>query len=220
MAPSPSPEAPLAPTDGAVLLDIADAAIVDGLGGRPPVAPPLAALPPALRDLKGVFVTLTVDGELNGCIGTIEGVEALGHATARHAQSAAYADPRLPPLRQADYERLTIEVSVLSALEPIAALTRHDLLSRVRPRIDGLLIACGRRHGVFLPAVWEQLDEPAAFLDHLQLKAGLDRRRWPPGMRAWRFTAQKFARRSCDQPGPVHPADGGRSALPPFAVAP
>jgi len=98
MAPSPSADGALAADDASLLLDIADAAIVEGLVGGPPSAPPLALLPAALRQHVGVFVTLTVDGDLNGCIGTIEGEEPLGHGTARHAWSAAFADPRLPAL--------------------------------------------------------------------------------------------------------------------------
>ncbi len=71
MAPSPSPDR---------LLDLAEASIVDGLAGRPPHLPPLADLPSELRTARGTFVTLTVDGSLNGCIGTIEGAGPLGHA--------------------------------------------------------------------------------------------------------------------------------------------
>jgi len=190
----------LTDADVELLLDLADAAIVDGLLGRPPGAPPAAALPIALREPRGVFVTLTVDGDLNGCIGSIQGVEPLGRGAARHAWSAAFADPRLPPLRRADYERLTIEVSVLSPLAPIPATTRHDLLHQLRPAVDGLVIAAGPRQGVFLPAVWAQLPEPAMFLDHLQLKAGLRPGWWPPDMQAWRFTAGKFSRRAGEQP--------------------
>ena len=200
MAPLPSAEASLGPSDAECLLDIANAAILDGLAGQPPAAPPLTALAPALRERRGVFATLTVNGALNGCIGTVRGVEALGHGTARHAWSAAYADPRLPRLRHADYPRLTIEVSVLSLLAPIAARSRRELLDQLRPGADGLVIAADGHGGVFLPSVWEQLPDRSAFLDHLLVKAGLAPRYWPPEMRAWRFTAEKFVRRSNDQP--------------------
>lgn len=205
MAPSPSPDT-LTEEEVELLLDLAEAAIVDGLLGRPPAAPPATALPIGLKEPRGVFVTLTVDGELNGCIGRIQAVEPLGHGAARHAWSAAFADPRLPPLRRADYQRLTIEISVLSPMAPIAATTRHDLLSQLRPGVDGLVIAAGPRQGVFLPAVWDQLSEPATFLDHLQLKAGLPPGGWPPDMQAWRFTAAKLSRRAGDQPTPVQAA--------------
>ncbi|HXY28906.1 MAG TPA: AmmeMemoRadiSam system protein A [Acidimicrobiales bacterium] len=200
MAPSPSADAALTAQDAGLLLDIADAAIVEGLFGGPPSVPPLALLPAALRQQVGVFVTLTVDGDLNGCIGTIEGEEPLGHGTARHARSAAFADPRLPALRRADYQRLTTEVSVLSPLAPVAAASRQRMLEQLRPGTDGLVIALGARRGVFLPAVWDQLADPEAFLDHLQVKAGLPPGWWHDAIRAWRFTATKFARRSGERP--------------------
>lgn len=206
MVPSPSPEARLPQRDAGVLLDLADEAVVGGLLGRRPSAPLEHALPPALREHAGLFVTLTVAGELNGCIGSIEGIEALGRAAVRHAWSAAFADPRLPALRPADYDELTIEVSVLSSLTPMPAVSRHEVLEHLRPGVDGLVIAEGSRRSIFLPAVWEQLPEPTTFLAHLQAKAGMRLDTWPPGMRAWRFTATKFARRVGEQPNPSEAA--------------
>ena len=206
MAPSSSAEPPLASADVELLLDIADRAVVDGLLGGLPSATPLPLLPAALREHAGVFVTLTVDGELNGCIGTIEGVEPLGHGAARHAWSAAFADPRLPALRRVDYEHLVIEVSVLSPVSPMPAASRGELVGALRPGVDGLVIAAGAQRGVFLPAVWEQLPEAGAFVDHLQLKAGLSPRWWRAGTRAWRFTATKHARRAGERPTPSQAA--------------
>jgi AmmeMemoRadiSam system protein A len=208
MAPSPSADRGFALAEIELLLDIADGAIVDGLLGGPPAALPVAVLPTALRAARGVFVTLTVDGELNGCIGSIQGVEPLGHGTARHAWSAAFADPRLPALRRVDYGQLTIEVSVLSPLEPMPAMTRSQLLDDLCPGVDGLLIAAGARQGVFLPAVWDQLPEPTMFLDHLQAKAGMQPGWWPAELRAWRFTAEKFVRRAGEQRSLAPPAHG------------
>jgi AmmeMemoRadiSam system protein A len=202
MAPSPSPETVLAAGDRELLLDLADEAIVEGLLGRRDPAPLERRLTPALRRHRGVFVTLTVADELNGCIGSIEGVEALGRAASRHAWSAAFADPRLPALRSADYPELNIEVSVLSPLAPMAADSRHAVLDGLRPGVDGLVIAEGRRRGVFLPSVWKQLPEPDVFLDHLQAKAGIRPDTWPATMLAWRFTATKFARPANEQPNP------------------
>jgi len=204
MARSQWPE--LGEAESSVLLDIADAAIVDGFAGRRPSVPRLAGLPDALGELRGVFVALTVDGELNGCIGTIVGVEPLGQGVARHSWAAAFADPRLPRLLPGQHPHLTIEVSVLSPLDPIGAESRDAVLDQLRPGVDGLVIAGGGGHGVFLPSVWEQLPEPTAFLDHLQHKAGLQHGWWPAHMRAWRFTATKYARRAGEAPSPSRAA--------------
>ena len=139
-------------------------------------------------------MTLNVRGQLNGCIGSIEGVEPLGLAVARHAWSAAFTDPRLPPLHRVDYTHLDIEVSVLSPLSPLPADARNDLLGALRPGVDGLLIGAGSRRAVFLPSVWEQLPSADMFVDHLLRKAGLAPDVWPDDLRAQRFTAQKIRR--------------------------
>lgn len=192
--------APLLSSESELLLDIADAAVVDGLQGRRPRLAPVDDLPPALRTPAGVFATLLVEGELNGCIGSLGDDEPLGHGAARHAWSAAFADPRLPQLRPHDYDRLTIELSVLSPLVPIAAASRHDVMKTVRPRMDGLLLLADRRQAVFLPAVWEKLPDPDDFVDHLLDKAGLPVRGWPPAMQAWTFTVDSYERASVSTP--------------------
>jgi AmmeMemoRadiSam system protein A len=192
----PTSERPLGGADVDLLLDIAERAIVAGLHDVRPIVPAPHELPDSLRRPAGAFVTLNVRGELNGCIGSIEPDEPLGVAVARHAWSAAFTDPRLPALRRADYDHLDIEVSILSPLAPIPASTRGDLLERLQPRVDGLLIAAGSRRAVFLPSVWEQLPSAATFLDHLFRKAGLPLDWWPDDLRAFTFTADKFGRRA------------------------
>jgi AmmeMemoRadiSam system protein A len=194
MAPSPSAETKLEPGDVERLLDIADEAIERALSGLRPEPPAPESLPPALRVPVGVFVTLRVGGELNGCIGALDGVEPLGQAVARLALSAAFGDPRLPALRLSDRARLTIEVSLLSPLVPIAAAGRDDLLSSLRPGTDGLVVAARGRRALFLPAVWEQLPQPDRFVDHLWAKAGLTPGTWPNGIETFRFTAEEHER--------------------------
>ena len=182
--------------DAAVLLDIAEATLVAALAGEAPTLPALHRLPPALHARTGVFVSLHVAGDLNGCIGTVEGVEPLGHAVARLALSSAFGDPRLPPLRPRDFAELTIEVSLLSPLAPIVADTWAELVAALQPGVDGVVINGAGRQGLFLPVVWEQLRDPEDFLDHLWHKAGLVPRVWPSGTQAFRFTAQRHERRT------------------------
>lgn len=195
MAPSPSPERAFDTAQAEQLLDLAQRAIDDYLSERPLALPALAHLAPGLHERVGVFVTLTVAGELQGCVGEVEGDEPMGQAVARLALSAASADPRFAPLRPSQYPELTIEVSILSARSPIAADTREALLEQLRPGIDGLMIADGRHRALFLPDVWSQLPEPDSFVDHLLRKAGIAGRPWPAMLRAWRFTTQRCSRR-------------------------
>ena len=192
MAPSLSSE--LSDVDRATLLDIADESIRAGLAGRARSRVDTASLPPLLAERGAAFVTVRVGSELNGCIGSIEPVAPLGAAVARHAWDAAFADPRLPPLRPEEYEHTTIEVSVLSPLEPIPGRSEAELLAALRPGEDGLVIAAQGRRGLFLPVVWESLPDPRDFLHHLQDKAGLPPGWWPEDMVANRFSVEKFER--------------------------
>lgn len=205
MAPLPSPEIHVVGVEAELLLDIADEAVVAGLAGRPPLTPDPADLPEVLRTPVGSFVTLTVLGELHGCIGSIEGFEPLGVSVARHAWAAAFSDPRFPPLRRNDYEHLAIEVSILSRLTKIPVGSRRELLAELRPGVDGLVIGADWRRAVFLPAVWDTLPDPDEFLDALYLKAGLVPGSWPGRMRAFRFTAEKI-RRGTDRTAGSRPA--------------
>ena len=189
MAPSPSAE-----ERGPLLLDLAEGAIRRALDlpGAPEVPDPL---PRWADEALGAFVTLTVDGRLNGCIGQIDQPQPLRAAIGRLAVDAALHDPRLPSLRPSDLASLEIEVSVLSPLAPIACRDRAALLDQLRPGTDGLLVAAQGRRAVFLPDVWDQLPLPDQFLDHLLAKAGLAPGGWPPGLQAWRFTTEQFRRR-------------------------
>ena len=181
-------------TAGQLLLQVADRAIADGLGNLNPTIPDPAQLPVGLQQPLGSFVTLKVRGELNGCIGSIETDEPLGSSVARHAWSAAFADPRLPQLRRADCKHLEVEISVLSALGTISADSRDAVLDSLRPGVDGLLIAAGSARAVFLPSVWEQISSAEMFLSRLFSKAGLALNSWPADLQAFVFTAQKITR--------------------------
>ena len=190
------PETLADPSVADLLVDLADHAIVEGLDGRDPSVPDASTLPPDLRRPAGSFVTLHVRGELNGCIGTIEATDPLHVAVARHAWSAAFADPRLPQLGWQDYEHLSIEISILSEMTPIASRSRNELLNRVRPGVDGLVISAGRRRALFLPTVWEQLPDPDTFLDRLAWKADIDLvNAWPSTVRAFTFQTETVRRR-------------------------
>lgn len=192
MAPSPSPDVALGAGDAARLLDSALEAIVAGLADRVPDLPLLEQLPDGLRRTVGSFVTLHVGSELNGCIGNMEGAEVLGRAVPRLAWSAAFADPRLPALRSRELDRLVIEISLLSPLAALDVRSYGALIERLRPGRDGLVVRAGGRQGLFLPSVWEQLPEPAAFVAQLFHKAGLAPGTWPPGTQAHRFGTTRY----------------------------
>jgi uncharacterized protein len=176
----------------ALLLALADASIRRGLEGGGPTPVDAESCPAALRQVLGVFVTVTVGGALNGCIGTLSPVEPLCQAVARLAWEAAFDDPRLPALRAEDYPDHGVKISVLSEPEPIAAESEAELISVLRPGIDGLILVDGTCRATFLPAVWEKVGTPADFVAHLKAKAGIPVSSWPEGISALRYTAEEL----------------------------
>jgi AmmeMemoRadiSam system protein A len=157
-------------------------------------APAAGALHAAwLREPGASFVTLRLDRELRGCIGTIDAHRPLGDDVARNARAAAYRDPRFPPVTAAELPRLEVEVSLLTPREPLSVESEAEALSRLRPGVDGIALEFNGASATFLPQVWESLPEPDAFLDALRRKAGLPARFWHPELRLTRYTVEKFA---------------------------
>ena len=181
------------PAPTSPLLALARASIEHGLAeGRPlPVEP--AAYEPELRRVAASFVTLERGGTLRGCIGTIEAHRPLVVDVAENAFAAAFRDPRFAPLLAAELAGLALHVALLSPLERLAVASEAELLAALRPGIDGLVLRVGARRATFLPAVWEDLPEPAAFLRQLKRKAELAEEAWPPGAEVWRYTVRDVA---------------------------
>jgi len=151
------------------------------------------ALPEALNAQLGVFVTLTQRGKLRGCIGSLEASEPLAQAVASAAYSAAFSDPRFPELAVRELEYTRIEISILSPMEPITVTSRAELLSTLRPELDGLLLQDRHYRSTFLPKVWQQLPEPGAFLDQLLSKAGLPVDHWSTTITFCRYQTVTFS---------------------------
>lgn len=176
-------------------LDLAGGAIAAGLHDRDPLLPEPSDLARDLLRPRPSFVTLIVGEELNGCIGSIAAEEPLGREVSQHAWSAAFTDPRLPRLRWADVDELTIEISVLSSFRPVSGADVAALASVVTRDVHGLLIRSGTKRALFLPSVWAQFRSSARFVHQLFTKAGLDPAREHPDLEAFVFTSTKFGGR-------------------------
>ena len=166
---------------------------------RPDVARIVSVLPAtsALHRPGCAFVTIRRRGELLGCIGSLEPTRSLCDDVVANAVAAATTDPRFPPVTPEQYAAAEVEVSVLGPTAPLAVRTFDELLAVLRPGVDGLVIDDGRHRATFLPAVWDQLPDPAAFCAHLWRKAGLPPGSWPPALRVERYAALE-----------VHPPNG------------
>lgn len=135
----------------------------------------------AFDEQRGTFVTLTINGQLRGCIGNLSSDTTIRQGIMDNAVNAAFHDPRFPPLRPEEFESITIEISLLTEPIKIDYTGPEDLLAKLTPGIDGLIIRKGIHSSTFLPQVWEQLPDKEAFLGHLCLKAGLSTDEWRKG---------------------------------------
>jgi AmmeMemoRadiSam system protein A len=138
----------------------------------------LTELPPLLRAPGASFVTLTKHGALRGCIGTIEARLPLAEDVRRRAVDAATRDYRFPPVCAQELALIRIEVSVLSAPEPLSYRNPQEIPHLLRPGTDGVVLVSGMRRSTFLPQVWERVPEPERFLQMLCQKAGLASDAW------------------------------------------
>jgi len=175
-----------------ILREIARASIRHGLAYGRALAINPAELPAALQETAATFVTLETGGQLRGCIGTLEALRPLAVDVAENAFRAAFRDSRFPPLARNEEDQLDIHISVLSTPAPLRVRDEADLLQRLRPGIDGIVLSEGARRGTFLPSVWEQLPDPREFLAHLKQKAGLPADYWSPAIRVERYTCEAF----------------------------
>lgn len=178
------------PTEaGTVLLPLARAAIAAALG----CVPTDPATPDWLQEPGACFVTLTQGGQLRGCIGSLLAHRSLLADVRANAVAAALRDPRFAPLGPAELDATEIEVSVLSAPQPMAFADEADALAQLRPGIDGVVFSCGPHRSTFLPQVWEQLPDHVQFMAQLKRKAGLDARFWSDDVRLERYTVQQWS---------------------------
>ncbi|NLD92789.1 MAG: AmmeMemoRadiSam system protein B [Fibrobacter sp.] len=161
--------------DHALLLDIARKSLVACVKKKEMVH---VDVPDALKENRGCFVTLTINNSLRGCIGYIEPIMPLYKAVIENARNAALSDPRFDPVTASELDKICVEVSVLTVPVPLAYNDPDDLLEKLRPNIDGVILSYHGTQSTFLPQVWEQLPDKIQFLQHLSMKAGLAADSW------------------------------------------
>jgi AmmeMemoRadiSam system protein A len=161
------------------LLRLGRAAMERAVRGEKLVPLDEATLSPHLHEQGSSFVTLTIDGQLRGCIGGLEARQSLAEDVRQHAVAAALEDPRFPPVTQDELNGIQIEVSRLTRPRPLEYKDAEDLLSKLRPHVDGVILRDGMYHrGTFLPQVWEKIPDPAEFLNNLCYKIGVSKNLW------------------------------------------
>jgi uncharacterized protein len=167
-------------TDGErqLLLVIAREAVTAAVAGNDmPILEP-SDLPHRLQEYGAAFVTLTSHGQLRGCIGALQASQPLALDVKEHAVAAATQDYRFSSVRPEEVGRLSIEISVLSPSQDLVFVDAHDLLKKLRPGVDGVVLRRGSQRATFLPQVWANIPDPADFLTQLCLKMGASGDLW------------------------------------------
>jgi AmmeMemoRadiSam system protein A len=163
---------PLTAEERACLLQLARQALSAGVNGQPMPQLAFNEFTARLREEGTAFVTLTYEGELRGCVGALEPYQPLAIDVCQHAIDAALHDFRFEPVQPAELEKIEIEISVLTPLQPLAYEDSQDLLKQLRPGVDGVVLIDGPRRATFLPQVWDKINDARIFLSQLCLKMG------------------------------------------------
>ena len=143
--------------------------------------------PQVFDEMGACFVTLEKFGQLRGCIGSIIAHQPLITDLVQHAKDAAFNDYRFSKVTENELNDIKVSVSLLTEPRAIEFSDEEDLLSKMVPNIDGIIIKDGRYQAVYLPVVWEQLPDKREFLNSLKMKAGLSPNHFSKNFEAFRF---------------------------------
>jgi len=180
----------LAKQDQSLLIETALESIQCGITKGNSLEIDLEDLPASLKEKRATFVTLKRHGELRGCVGVLEAQDPLIRSVAQNAFNAAFRDARFPGFTRKEFAGLQIHISILSPISEIICNTEQELLFKLRPEVDGLVIECLLGRAAFLPVMWERLPDPRDFLVHLKRKAGLADNYWSPDFQAFSFITE------------------------------
>lgn len=179
-----------------VLLQIARAAIAESLGLS--VAEKKLEDDDWLQQKGACFITLMQQGQLRGCIGTLEAHRALLDDVIANAKAAAFKDTRFSPLASEEFNTTQIELSLLSPMQRMSFTSEQEALSQLQPGVDGVVFQYGYQRSTFLPQVWEQLPDAKDFMAHLKHKAGLPVDFWADDVKLSRYTVSKWTESDFD----------------------
>ncbi|BBG64887.1 uncharacterized ACR [Hydrogenimonas sp.] len=185
---------------GELLLKIAREAIAEKFGLAPQLdREKLIKEHPELLEKQATFVTLSINGQLRGCIGSIIPHRPLIEDLIANARAAAFEDPRFPSLSAEEFQNVDIEVSLLTVPEQLEYSDIEDLRRKIVPGKDGVILQLDGRQATFLPQVWEELNDFDLFFAHLCLKAGLPQNCLEYHPVIYTYRVEKF--KECDSAG-------------------
>lgn len=148
-------------------------------------------LPKELLEKRSCFVTLEINNKLRGCIGTLYPTRELYKEIIHNAISAAFNDPRFPPLTKEELNNIKIEISILTTPKKLEYKDKQDLLNKLNKN-QGIIIKKNNKQATFLPQVWEQVNNKEEFLSHLCMKAGLNLNEWENNTEVYIYEVEYF----------------------------
>jgi AmmeMemoRadiSam system protein A len=131
-----------------------------------------------LKEKFGTFVSLSKNGKLRGCIGHIYPVNPVFLDVIQNAVAAAFCDNRFSPLEEGELSETKVEISVLTKPRKLIFSSPQELLKKIKPNIDGVIINIENQQATFLPQVWGQIPDKRNFLSHLCMKVGFPPNTW------------------------------------------
>ncbi|MDP6633833.1 MAG: AmmeMemoRadiSam system protein B [Phycisphaerae bacterium] len=175
------------------LMTLARKTLVQTTKKQSPPKPDTSQIPKQLLEPKACFVTLKRSGQLRGCIGGFFPKQPLYQEVVNMTVSAATTDPRFKPVGPDELDKIEIEISVLTVPTPLEFKSPDDLLARLRPYIDGVILRKSRHQSTYLPQVWEQIPDKKTFLSKLSIKAGMAPGAWrEPGLTVLTYQVEAF----------------------------
>lgn len=175
------------------LLDVARDAIRGHFSDTIPQPPRLDLYSKKLLQPGACFVTLTVDGELQGCLGTTVAHSPLVMEVHNKARASAYQDRRFMPLVEEQLDSLVVEVSVLTQPKDLSVDSEQALIDYLKNKKVGVILSDQHLQALFLPQVWEKLPKPEDFIRQLKLKAGWNSVYWSPSMKVQVFNVNSIS---------------------------
>jgi AmmeMemoRadiSam system protein A len=178
--------------DKNILLKIAKLSIEYGLKHHRPITIDVNEFPKTLQKHRACFVTLNINKQLRGCIGSLIAYQPLIEDIANNAYAAAFNDPRFPAVTINEFPELQYHLSILSVPENLPVTSENDLLKKLQIDVDGLILNENSYRATFLPSVWESLSTPQEFVNELKRKAGLSKDYWSDTMQFQRYQAENI----------------------------
>jgi uncharacterized protein len=175
-----------------LLKQLAMDSIEYGLTNRRPLRVDSSTMPDELTEHRATFVTLEINNQLRGCIGTLEVQRPLAEDVAFNSYAAAFSDSRFPSINNDELIKLSIHISILKPAVELNIQSETDLIKQLKPDIDGLIIEDNSHRATFLPSVWQSLPHAEDFVHHLKIKAGFDADYWSKNIRAYRYSTESF----------------------------